>query len=353
MNDYSVRVAPLQRIPSLLSSLGTRPDQVIESAGFSPSDLEEPDSRVPYATAAGLIDASASASGCGSFGFRLGSGFSPGQLGLVSQLAKTSGNVGAALAALIENFHLHDTGGIVTLEKASKSASLSYRVIAPDRMSVTQVNDMCLACLCLIMRGLCGPGWNPARVDFARKAPGPDNCYREFFRAPVQFGAGANALIFSNRWLDWPLESADPDDQLALAAIAADLLDSADLGLAMIVRRFLHQRLASGSSDSCQVAEALGIHERTLRRRLERENTSFSQLLDEARQTVSFHYLSDTQLAINDVATLLGYGSTDAFDHAFQRWYGVSPMQWRKLNDLARGRAVVNDAVLCTDKKRG
>lgn len=353
MSNYNVRVAPLRRIPALLASLGTPPHQVMEAAGFGYSDLGESDERVPYATAAGLIDASAKASGCESFGFRLGRSFSLQQLGLVGRLTCTSENVGAALAGLIENFHLHDSGGIVTLEKTSKLTSLSYRVIAPNRMSVTQVNDMCIACLCLIMRGLCGSGWNPARVDFARKAPRSDDCFREFFRAHVRFGAEKNALMFSNRWLDYPLDPVDPDDRLALAAIAGDLLKSADLGLAMIVRRFLHQRLASGSSDSCQVAEALGIHERTLRRRLERENTSFSQLLDEVRQTTSFHYLSDTDLSIGDIAALLGYGSTDAFDHAFQRWYGLSPLQWRKLSELACGEAAVVDAGLHADDNHG
>lgn len=58
---------------------------------------------------------------------------------------------------------------------------------------------------------------------------------------------------------------------------------------------------------------ALGLHERTLRRRLQLEGTSFRELLDEARQAASCQYLAGTSLSIKAIALALGYRSTDAF----------------------------------------
>jgi AraC-like DNA-binding protein len=45
---------------------------------------------------------------------------------------------------------------------------------------------------------------------------------------------------------------------------------------------------------------------------------------------MSQQYLSATGLSINNIAMMLGYSNTDAFDHAFYRWYNCSPRQWRK-----------------------
>jgi AraC-like DNA-binding protein len=337
MPYYNVRAAPLGNIPPLLSALGVDPAQVMESAGFNAGELATAETHVPYAKAAVLIDAAAKASRCDTFGLMLGQGFSIQQLGIVGELALTSGTVESALQSVIDNFHLHDSGGIVTLNRDSSLAWLSYMPIAPKRVSVAQVNEMCVACLCLFMRSLCGPDWSPARVELTRAAPVADACYTDFFRAPIVFGAKQNTLSFSRRWLDLPLTSSDIEGHRTLVAMAQDLPGSNVPRLAMVVRRLLHQRLSAGSSASCEIAEALGIHERSLRRRLRQENSSFSKLLEEVRQTMSFQYLSDTGLAIGDIAVLLGYGSTDAFDHAFRRWYGVSPLQWRNLNQVRCG----------------
>ena len=339
MSEFSVRIAPLSSIPSLLSSLGCCPEEVLDSTGFRLGDFESDENHVPYAEAASLINKSARMSRCDYFGLVIGQRFSLQKLGLVGKLTYTSETVHSALRNLMDSFYLHDSGGIVTLDRTPRLAALSYRSIVPDRLSVVQVNEMCIACLCLIMRNFCGASWNPARVELARPRPASDASYREFFRAPIIFGATKNTISFSNRWLDHPVSSPDYEDHKILVAMAQELLGSASPGLTAVVRRLLHRGLSAGSGASYDISEALGMHERTLRRRLRKENTSFSKLLEEVRQTASFQYLSDTNLSIGDIAGELGYGSTDAFDHAFRRWHGVSPLQWRKLQE-ARSRSV-------------
>ena len=116
-------------------------------------------------------------------------------------------------------------------------------------------------------------------------------------------------------------------------------LKAASPELATQVRRLLHRRLYLGGFGSDEIADALCMHERTLRRRLRQEKTSFSKLLDEVRQASSCQLLKDTELSIGDIARELGYSSTDAFDHAFRRWHGVSPRKWRGLCN-APGRSV-------------
>ena len=334
MPDYTVRIAPLSNIPSILSSLGCTPQPVLESAGFIVGDFETGENQVPYTEAAGLIANSAKYSNCDSVGLALGQGFSLQQLGLVGQLAHTSKDAGSALRDLIDNFYLHDSGGVITLDRQPSRTSLGYMSIVPKRVSVTQVNDMCIACLCRVMRGLCGPDWHPARVELSRPRPASNTHFSDFFRAPIVFGAKNNALYFSSRWLDFPLSSSDRENHQVMAEIAGDLLSTVSPGLTTVVSSLLHQGLSNGLGTSNEVADAIGVHERTLRRRLRQENTSFRSLLDEVRQTKSLYYLSETQLSIGNIAVLLGYGSNHAFDHAFQRWYGTSPLQWRQLNSL-------------------
>lgn len=77
------------------------------------------------------------------------------------------------------------------------------------------------------------------------------------------------------------------------------------------------------------VAKALSMSERTLRRKLVVENTSFSVLKDEVSCTLAEEYLRSTEFSLEDIALLVGYSERNSFKRAFRRWKGISPKEFR------------------------
>ena len=84
-----------------------------------------------------------------------------------------------------------------------------------------------------------------------------------------------------------------------------------------------------------EVAGQLNVSVRTLRRRLNEENCSYRDLLEEVRYQLAKEYLLDTQLPLAEIAELLGYTDPGNFSHAFRRWSGHSPRAHRKANETA------------------
>jgi len=80
------------------------------------------------------------------------------------------------------------------------------------------------------------------------------------------------------------------------------------------------------------LAEKLGTSTRTLRRRLKEEGSSYQTLLNEIRYNLAKEYLSTTMISLEEITELLGYSDPGNFSHAFKRWSGVSPRQWRHEN---------------------
>ena len=78
------------------------------------------------------------------------------------------------------------------------------------------------------------------------------------------------------------------------------------------------------------VAERLGLHPRTLRRRLREEGTSFEAIKDEVRYAAARELLMLGALGIADISFTLDYASVSSFVHAFRRWSGMSPGLWRQ-----------------------
>ncbi|MBE8992330.1 helix-turn-helix transcriptional regulator, partial [Nostoc sp. LEGE 12450] len=69
---------------------------------------------------------------------------------------------------------------------------------------------------------------------------------------------------------------------------------------------------------------------RTLQRQLKKAGTSYQELLDQMRQQLSIYYLQERHIAICEVAFLLGFSETSAFYHAFKRWTGTTPGEYRR-----------------------
>ena len=64
---------------------------------------------------------------------------------------------------------------------------------------------------------------------------------------------------------------------------------------------------------------------RTLTRRLQKEGTSFTELLDDVRRQAALHYLDKSEHSVEDIAFLLGFSESSAFVRAFKRWQGMAP----------------------------
>ncbi|MCB1687573.1 MAG: AraC family transcriptional regulator ligand-binding domain-containing protein [Halioglobus sp.] len=324
-----LRTGPLSGIEPLLRSMGYDPAPVFSAAGIDPDDFRDVDHRIPYASAPHLLGQCAKITGADQFGLLLGQFFLLPQLGIPGLLATTASNVGAALHDIVHHFDLHDRGGVVTLNTFPRNTFLGYAITILDAEAIDQVYDLTITICCATLRSLCGPQWNPTRVELMRSQPKEPQLYKDYFRAPVVYNSTRNAVVFSNKWLDYPLATADEHYHKDFVTSARSLHHAMPNSVSLETRSALHSRMSQTDCNAAAIAALLGMGERTLHRRLQCEGTNFRKLLDETRRVSSWYYLRSTALPINSIATALGYGSTDAFDHAFKRWYGNSPKQWR------------------------
>ena len=84
-----------------------------------------------------------------------------------------------------------------------------------------------------------------------------------------------------------------------------------------------------------EVARTLAISPRTLARRLGSEGCTFAGILDSLRRDLATRYLREPDLPISEIAWLLGYRESSAFNHAFRRWTGKAPKQARSAGAIS------------------
>ncbi len=70
------------------------------------------------------------------------------------------------------------------------------------------------------------------------------------------------------------------------------------------------------------IAQRLGMTERTLRRRLEREDTRFADIVDDVRKRLTLQYVQTSRMSADDIATRAGFSDTTNLRRAVKRWTG-------------------------------
>lgn len=143
---------------------------------------------------------------------------------------------------------------------------------------------------------------------------------------PTAYDATARRLTFPAEYLTAPLPDANPAARSLAEDLCADLADRrrGESPLVQQVRILLAQRIAFDPS-SGGVANGLAMGERTLRRRLAADGTSYQRLLDEVRISLAERLLGTGSLQVEEVAHRLGYAESASFVHAHRRWHGVTP----------------------------
>ena len=78
-----------------------------------------------------------------------------------------------------------------------------------------------------------------------------------------------------------------------------------------------------------EVAQQLGMSERSLRRRLAAEGVTYTQLFEQALASAAKRMLRDPDQSILGAAYAMGFSDSSAFHRALKRWTGVTPKQYR------------------------
>jgi len=327
--DGVVRVGPLTSIPAVVQALGVDPEPLFLDLGFDLDRFDDPDLRVPYLAASRLIARCAEATGCEHFGLLVGQRAGPSTLGVPGFMLRVAPDVRSALQDLVHHLDLHDEGGVPFVETAGEVSLLGYAIHQPGAKASAQIYDLSMAIACNIMRTLCGKGWRATEVMLSHRAPRDPAPYQRFFQAPLRFDTEQTAVAFPSRWLDQPLASADALLHRHLEAEASLLHARADGGVVRGLRQLLRKTLGTQKLSIALVARQLGMHERTLNRRLRAEGTTFQRELEAVRHVTAQQLLDETAMSLAQVASALEYADASAFSRAFKRWAGVTPAQWR------------------------
>lgn len=153
------------------------------------------------------------------------------------------------------------------------------------------------------------------------------------FGGQIRFGMPCSQLVVAVAYLSLPVAHGDRHVHASLRQQAeTDLVKllGSEHGFLAHLEALVAERLAQGQATLEQVAGSMSLAPRTLQNRLDQHGLTFREVLDRVRCRQAERLLGDPARSLAEVAALLGFSDQSGFQHAFKRWKGTSPGEWRR-----------------------
>lgn len=232
---------------------------------------------------------------------------------------------------LMVRYLLTSDGGVATM---SLTPSRSLSLAEFNQKVATSSSDSIMASLIMwhrLSEWLIGQDIPMLKMSVTFSSD-KDNLLLDFPWADiVEYDAPQNSYSYDSKYLEYPIVQ-NQDSLMAFLRTAPSHLvieDPSHVSTADKVRSILKKDVSGNMPSAELVASQLNVSVTTLRRQLQKNDTSYQKLKDECRMEAAFHYLGCLDLSNNVIAEMLGFDEPSAFFRSFKKWTGQTPGEYR------------------------
>jgi len=311
--------------------LGLDTNALLDAAGIPRQKLEDPDARLEAAAVSALWTKAYEQSGDPVLSLHAAEACPLGAYKVIDWIAANATTVGDAFHYAARYFPLINTAIRLPIDDAGDP--VTFDVVdesGPGGVSRAYA-EYCFAAFVLHIRAATGVDFPVRRLTFVHRRPPDVSEHERIFACPVAFEAAHNRLSIDRCAWRTPTAHAQPG-VLQVLTEHADLLIGKLPRAPDLVERTRHaigERLRGGDSSLESVARALGTSGRSLQRHLQELGWSYNTLADEVRSATALLYLEQPDIAVAEIAWLLGFADASTFNRAFKRWTGSTPARSR------------------------
>lgn len=331
-DGYAVSIGYVRGLFDYLQQSGHAPEQICAPLRLAEIRAADSNARCPINEWHGLMGAAEALTGDPHLALTLSEHFKPWHTGLVGFMAMTSSTL-RDVGTVLSRYH-HLLNDVESVDAGMQGDRFKLSVRQLTSLKSPRISLLTMGSWAWHARWLTGRSNLVFDVDFACPKPGRIDRFERHFGGVLRFNQAGNALMGAGDYLDLPVIQQEPNINRILQQQADQQMDklaeSAGSVLAKL-ERLLAAHLGQGEVTLVALAAELQISPRTLQSRLEESGVSFRSVVERVRKNQAVQYLNDSRLSLMQIALMLGFSNQTSFHHAFKRWTGQSPGEFRRV----------------------
>ena len=335
--DFSQRIYPVHKLAALVDALrdaGVDVVELLEGSGLTEGRLLSADTRISYDQMIAVFRNGLRLSPDPAIALKAGQSMRITSYGMYGYALMSSPSHEAAMEFAVKYHPVTGPVAAMSVTLTTDYVRFSYEPI----LSIDPLDKLYLTCIEFVFashltlnKDLYGPRFRLRGASVTYAAPEYASVYRSILECPVEFGQPHNEIHFDVDWLLQPVAMPHRVTNLQARDLCNDVLAERDLrwgDFAGRIRRHLVDRPGWFPPMETMAAH-LSMTPRMLHRRLAAEKTTYRRLLGEIRAKLAIEYLRTTEMRNEDIAARLGYSDASNIRHAFIRWTGKNPSDFR------------------------
>lgn len=315
-------------------SRGIKTPQLMTGTRLAAADLKDPDAIISATQELKVIENLLKALPKASrAGLEVGLTYRLSAYGLLGYGLLSSASGEAALALARRLLPLTYTFASITITSDGRNVQMAFAP-APELIGDTArfVVERAMGATARVLHDVIGRDFRLEWFELAGAASGSGSGVSTVFSAPVRHGAIKGSLGFSSALLQRPLPQANPITARMCEQMCNELLRkrSPRVDTAAFIREHLAGQSFRHPPSVVEYARMLNTTERTLKRRLQSEGTTFREISNGARLARADILMQDGRLSLAQIAAELGFSEPTTFSQAYKKWTGVPPGKARK-----------------------
>jgi AraC-like DNA-binding protein len=330
-HELTVGAGGARALLELAVSKGAGREELARRAGIGPSELEEPDNRIPFTKYVALMRAGKELSGEAALALHFGEAFDFADISIVGLIGRASETMAEGFAQFNRysrlSVEVELEGGGDRFQLRRSGAQLWVVDTRKNPNDFPELTETSFARMVCTSRRWFRDKQFVKAVHVTHPEPAYRVEYDRIFQMPVVFGSERNALLTDGAWLTHRNALSSRYVSGILSAHADWLLKSLESSKSVRgrVEEILVSVLHTGEASVELVAGRLGLSRQTLFRKLKAEGVTFEKVLDELRRRLALRYLGEQHASVSETAYRLGFSDPAAFSRAFKRWTGSCP----------------------------
>ena len=266
------------------------------------------------------------------FSVRVGQEMKLDDYGVLGLAWKTCSWVGEIFYRSERYFNLLSNTYVFKVEKG-KEVSKVYLFRDAHRRGLELSNEATFSATVVVLQALSNTKIAPTSVSFKHRPPKRLDSYKEAFKCPILFNQTHDLICYSSQDFEMPTIKADKSINKFLLERVKEATDGIEISPKRIVsdiETLIQDALPSGIPNISQIGKIIGMSDRTLTRRLSENNVTFRGLVQKKQEDISKFLLGKVNTSISEIAFETGFSEQSAFNRAFKRWTGTTPIEFRK-----------------------